>query len=132
MRSGAVLRPEYEAPCRSLADGVEMLAQAGAPEEIVALVRACPLQETARACFRRTVWQIAAAHVTAELCLDLGRLCAGGREEPLCEMELEYQSGAQDAFLRWGAQLERQLGLARQERSKYARLMALRRRNGKE
>jgi len=126
MRSGAAARPEYEAPCASLEAGVGTLLSLVVPEEIGRVLRGAALRETARAAFRRTVWRVCTHGAEGELCLDQGSLYAGACEEPFCEMELEQKGGSEDAFLRWGAELERSLGLTRQEKSKYARLTALR------
>lgn len=53
--------------------------------------RLSPVYETR---FRRTTWNLRAADGSRiELALDVGEILAGGRSEPVCEVELELKSG---------------------------------------
>ena len=60
-----------------------------------------------------------------ELALDKGCLLGGGKEVPLCEVEVELKSGSEDAAVGFGVILARQFGLIPQKKSKFRRALAL-------
>lgn len=60
-----------------------------------------------------------------EIALDEGILLGGGRQIPLCEVEVEQKSGEETATLLWAMILAEEYGLQREKRSKFARASAL-------
>jgi inorganic triphosphatase YgiF len=61
----------------------------------------------------------------AELALDKGVLMGGGKEVPLCEVEVELKSGTEAALIASAAQLVSAHGLQTETHSKFRRAMAL-------
>jgi len=62
---------------------------------------------------------------TVEIALDRGVLLGGGREEPLCEVEVELKAGGEDACLAFAAALAAEFDLRPEEKSKFKRALAL-------
>ncbi len=60
-----------------------------------------------------------------EVSLDKGRIAAAGKEDPVCEMEIELFSGDQDEMAELGAEIAEKYGLIPEERSKFARGLRL-------
>ena len=60
-----------------------------------------------------------------ELALDEGILFGGGKEIPLCEVEVELKEGAQEAVIRWALALANLHGLTAENASKFKRALAL-------
>ena len=60
-----------------------------------------------------------------ELALDRGVLTGGGREIPLCEVEVELKSGSREAVLAFAKELAQRFDLAPETRSKFRRALAL-------
>lgn len=60
-----------------------------------------------------------------ELALDEGVLLGGGREEALCELEVELKSGSEVLATRWAEALAEHYGLKPQSRSKFKRAKEL-------
>jgi inorganic triphosphatase YgiF len=62
---------------------------------------------------------------TVEVALDRGVLLGGGREMPLCEVEVEVKSGSEDLATQWAKALAAEFGLSPEPRSKFRRASAL-------
>jgi triphosphatase len=62
---------------------------------------------------------------TVELALDEGSLTGGGREIPLCEVEVELLSGSREAACVYAGALAVRFGLKQETRSKFRRALAL-------
>ena len=60
-----------------------------------------------------------------EIALDLGVLLGGGREMPLCEVEVELKEGPMEAADAFAIDLARAFGLKPERRSKFQRALAL-------
>ena len=60
-----------------------------------------------------------------ELALDQGCLMGGGKEIPLCEVEVELKSGDEAGAVAFARQLARDYGLQPEENSKFRRALAL-------
>ena len=60
-----------------------------------------------------------------ELALDQGYLLGGGKELPFSEVEVELKSGSEEAAVRFGQALAREMNLKPESRSKVARARAL-------
>ncbi|MBE6916520.1 MAG: CYTH domain-containing protein [Ruminococcaceae bacterium] len=83
------------------------------------------LQIVCGARFTRLAKTVELPGCTVELALDEGILFGGGREIPLCELEVELKDGSQDMLLRWATVLAARYGLAPEKKSKFKRASAL-------
>ena len=118
-------RGEWEWPGSSLPDAVPALIAAGAPAELAALTAGSHLQEVCAAAFLRRAATVELAGSIAELALDQGVLRGGGREAPLCEMEVEHKHGDAAVSAAFAAALAAAHRLQPEPRSKFARALAL-------
>jgi triphosphatase len=75
--------------------------------------------------FRRKAWHLRQGDNEMELALDVGEIQAGGRVEPLCEVEIELKSGDGLALFDLALALLETLPLGLEPRSKAARGYAL-------
>lgn len=62
---------------------------------------------------------------TVEIALDQGILTGGGREIPLCELEVELKSGSEEAAAVWAQYLAEKFGLQPEPKSKFRRASLL-------
>lgn len=62
---------------------------------------------------------------TVEIALDEGILMGGGREIPLCELEVEVKAGSENAAIAWAKNLAEKLDLQAETRSKFRRASLL-------
>jgi hypothetical protein len=62
---------------------------------------------------------------TVELALDRGVLLGGGREVPLCEVEVELKAGSEEDALLFAQRLAVKYGLTQENRSKFRRALEL-------
>ena len=83
------------------------------------------LQRLCGAKFTRLAKQIELPGCTVELALDEGILFGGGREIPLCELEVELKAGEQNALVYWATALSAKYGLVPEKKSKFKRASAL-------
>ena len=84
-----------------------------------------PLQPVCGARFIRKAALIQLPQCTLELALDEGVLTGKGKEEPLCEIEVEYKSGNRAQTDAFADTLEEAYSLVPEPRSKFARARAL-------
>lgn len=115
---------EWEVRCGNIEDAIAPLCEKGAPKEL-AVFAGAGLTEVCGARFTRLAGLIDAPSCTVELALDEGILLGGGREAPLCEIEVELKSGSEDAAAAFAMELAQELGLCPETRSKIARALAL-------
>ena len=115
---------EWEVYCSRIEEAVEPLLAKGAPQQLAAFaaVGLCP---TCGARFTRLAGLVDAPDCTVELALDEGFLLGGGKEMPLCEIEVELKEGSEDAAAAFAMELAQELGLRPETRSKIARAMKL-------
>ena len=73
----------------------------------------------------RTTWQIAQDSSLIELILDVGEVVAGGRREPICEIELELKRGSRNALFDMAREIGRDISLRLGVTSKSERGAAL-------
>ena len=118
-------RGEWETPCESAEDLTERLIAAGAPAELRQLAGNQPLQEVCGAKFTRLARDVETGGSRVEVALDRGVLRGGGREIPLCEAEVEHKSGDPAASGAFAADLAKRHSLQPEEKSKFARALAL-------
>ncbi|MCB6366713.1 CYTH domain-containing protein [Intestinibacillus massiliensis] len=119
------LREEYECAAASVAEGLALLPAQGAPEGLCRALSSAGVQEVCRVRFTRQALTLRDAEMTAELALDCGTLSRGGREMPLCEIELEHKAGGSAAFLALGERLAGAFSLVPEPLTKLARAAAL-------
>ncbi len=111
-------RAEFECTADTIESGIAALPQAAALLD-------GPVEPVCGARFTRLAAIIDTGDGTAELALDRGVLIGGGREAPLCEVELEYKSGSDVATLAMAHALALEYDLPRENKSKFARAIAL-------
>lgn len=116
-------RGEWECPAADMAQGLARLRSIGAP--LPTDLRADALHIVCGARFTRRAALLATADGSAELALDEGVLLGGGRELPLCEMELELKSGSRAATEALADRIAHEYGLVPEEKSKFRRASEL-------
>lgn len=117
-------RGEWEVPCPDIYAAIDLLCQAGAPEDLRTLTRDGVIA-ICGAKFTRQAIEIKTDAFTAELALDAGILTGGSREMPLCEVELEYKAGEMTAFLAYADALIAKYKLKNEPLSKFRRALNL-------
>lgn len=113
-------RGEWECLCHRIEDAIAELCKLGAPGELTDWV-AGGLVPVCGARFTRLAMDLETPEFTAELALDRGVLLGGGREIPLCEVELELKSGDREAMDAYARILAARFGLEPEKKSKFAR-----------
>ena len=117
-------RGEWECRTTDIGDGIRALIAIGAPK-ILAGLTINGVFPSCGARFTRLSAQIPTADGMAELALDYGILLGGGREIPLCEVEIELKSGSDEAAVTLAHKLAAQYDLKEEPKSKFRRAMAL-------
>ena len=115
---------EWEVCCEKIEKAIGLLLGKGAPKQLYAFAQA-GLQPVCGARFTRLAGLIEAPGCTVELALDEGVLLGGGKEQALCEIEVELKSGSEEAAAAFAMTLAQEYGLRPETRSKIARAMAL-------
>lgn len=115
---------EWEVHCPRIEDAVNMLLSKGAPAQLADFARD-GFTAICGARFTRLAGLIDAPGCTVELALDAGFLLGGGKEQPLCEIEVELKDGSEEAAAAFAMALAQEYGLRPETRSKIARAMAL-------
>jgi len=117
-------KAEWEVEEGSILPGVMKLCQSGAPWELMRAT-AGGVQPICGAKFTRLAKTILLEGASVEPALDQGVLLGGGREMPLCEVEVELKSGDEAAAVAFAKLLAGEFGLEPEAKSKYARALAL-------
>jgi triphosphatase len=94
-------------------------------QEIMHKLEGQPLVEICQARFKRTTFAVGYGDTLMELCLDDGELIAGERTEPINEIELELKEGDVRDLVALGDELTSRFDLSPENKSKYARCLAL-------
>lgn len=115
---------EWEVYGNRIEDAIGELIRKGAPEKLAEFA-AKGLSPVCGARFTRLAGLIDAPGCTVELALDDGVLTGGGKELPLCEIEVELKEGSEEAAAAFAISLAQEYGLRPETRSKIARAMAL-------
>ena len=118
------LRGEWEVNMDSITDAIPELCKLSCPKDLASLC-AEGLIPICGARFVRKAGVLTFLECTVELALDQGVLFAGQKEIPLCEIEAEHKSGSQAATDAFARQLADIFGLQPEEKSKFARALAL-------
>ena len=117
-------RGEWETECGDILEAIPELCKLGAPMQLITLT-AGGVQQVCGAKFTRLAKTLELEACTVELALDRGCLMGGSREEPLCEVEVEFKDGSEEAAAAFAGQLAEAFGLTAEQRSKYSRALAL-------
>ena len=117
-------RGEWEVEAGSIMDGVMALCKAGADWELMR-ISSGGLMEVCGARFTRLAKTLEIPGGTVELALDTGILLGRGKELPLAEVEVELKEGTDEAAAAFATALAEEFGLVKEEKSKFARAMAL-------
>ena len=117
-------RGEWDLPCDDIQAAIPELCKLGAPADLQELT-AGGLIAICGAKFTRIAKTIALQDCTVELALDQGILMGGGKEQPLCEVEVELKSGKPEFCNAYAQQLAIAFGLQPETKSKFRRALAL-------
>jgi triphosphatase len=83
------------------------------------------VQEVCGARFTRLAAALEIEGAVVEIALDRGILTGGGKEIPLCEIEVELKDGSDAAAIAFADALAEKYGLTAEHRSKYRRALTL-------
>ena len=122
-------RGEWETECEEIVTAVSILCKLGCPLDLMALTKD-GLVASCGARFTRMAKTVELGRGSVEIAVDRGALFGGGREETLCEVEVELKSGSREAMEAYAAGLAEKYGLAPEEKSKFRRALALARGEG--
>lgn len=117
-------RGEFEVECDCIEAAIPELCKLSGVSELPALV-AEGIVPVCGAKFTRIARTLIFPDVTLELALDSGILTGGGKEVPLCEVEVELKSGSREAALLFARKLAATYGLEPEQKSKFRRALAL-------
>lgn len=118
-------RGEWSCPAQSIEEALDTLVEQGAPKELLALT-AGGVQPLCMARFSRRACQVLFADGTrCELAGDVGAVCAGQKESPICEIEVELLEGDEETAKAFADELCERFELAEEHQSKFQRAAAL-------
>ena len=117
-------RGEWEVACDSIEAAISELCKLGAPAELSNLCKE-GLVVSCGARFTRRAGTFTLLDCVMELALDQGVLLGGGKEIPLCEVEVELKSGQPEQAVAFAQALAEKFGLQSENRSKFRRALAL-------
>ena len=113
-------RREFEVECDDIMEGVSMLCKLSR-ERVLAGFASTGLVEVCGAAFHRIAITVQLEGAVAEVALDQGKLLGGGKEQPLCELEVEQKSGDRNAVIAFASALADRFGLEPEPKSKFRR-----------
>ena len=117
-------RGEWEVAAANITEGILKLCQNGADLELMRAT-AGGLLEVCGARFTRLAAPLEIPGAKVELALDEGILIGRGKELPFAEVEVELKEGTDEAAVAFAKVLAEEFGLVPEEKSKFARAMAL-------
>ena len=117
-------RGEWEVEREEITQAIDELCKLSQWDGLPELL-ALGVEPVCGACFTRQAKTLVLEGCTVELALDRGILLGGGRELPLCEVEVELKSGSEDAAVDFAKALSREFGLKQEKKSKFRRALAL-------
>ena len=124
MPDGRNSRKEYETEADSIEAAIPVLCKLSNWKELE-IITAKGLHPTCGARFTRLAATVQKDDCEVEIALDSGVLMGGGREVPLCEIEVELKSGNSATAVRYANFLAGLFCLKAESRSKFARASAL-------
>ena len=117
-------RGEWEVECEEITAAIPKLIAMGAPADLETLAKE-GLVHICGAKFPRLAKTVILPKCTVEIALDEGILIGGGKTEPLCEAEVELKDGTKAACDAFAKELAERFCLVTEEKSKFARALAL-------
>lgn len=117
-------RGEWDCRCEDIWTSIPMLCDLGAPREVGELTRE-GVVEVCGARFTRLATTVTFGTAVLEIALDCGILTGGGREQPLCEVEVELKSGDPELAVAFAMELKEDFSLTPLETSKFRRALSL-------
>ena len=117
-------RNEFELECDTIKAALPELCKLSGLPELPALL-AKGIAPICGAQFHRTAILLERPDCTVELALDEGILTGGGKQIPLCEVEVELKSGSREGAVAYAAMLQSAFCLVPEKRSKFRRALAL-------
>lgn len=119
------IRGEWTCPAQSIEEAIEKLIEQGAPKELIVLT-ANGVQPLCMARFSRRAAEVRFADGTVcELAGDVGVVCAGQKESPICEIEVELKQGDAETAKAFADELCERFSLKEEHLSKFRRAAAL-------
>ncbi|MBQ8796607.1 MAG: CYTH domain-containing protein [Oscillospiraceae bacterium] len=115
-------RAEFELECDSIEKALPELCKLSSIDPALLAEGIVPV---CGARFTRLARTLTVPGATVELALDNGVLLGGGKELPLCEVEVELKVGIPTAAAAFAVQLATAYGLQPESKSKFARAIAL-------
>ena len=117
-------RGEWELECGNIMDAIPELCKLGAPHTLL-LSAALGVEEVCGARFTRQAATLEIEGAVVEIALDRGILSGGGKEIPLCEIEVELKDGSDAAAVAFANALAAKYNLQAEPSSKYRRALTL-------
>lgn len=117
-------RGEFELDCDNIQTALPELCKLSGVAELQELAR----QEVVSVCgarFTRIAKTVEFLDAVMELALDEGELSGGGKQIPLCEVEVELKEGSRESVIAYGTLLAAEYGLEPEKFSKFRRASAL-------
>ena len=124
MPAGQLGRAEFEVECESILAAIPELCKLSGFEPLLSYARS-GLQPVCGARFHRIAVTLQLEDCTLELALDQGVLMGGGREVPLCELEVELKAGKRESAMLYAQLLAHRYGLQPEPKSKFYRASLL-------
>ena len=117
-------RGEWELECDNIRVAIPELCKLSGWKHLSVLTYD-GVEEVCGAKFTRLAKTLSLPECTVEIALDHGVLVGGGKEIPLCEVEVELKSGSEEAAVAFARELAAEYGLCSEEKSKFRRALAL-------
>lgn len=117
-------RGEIELECADIEKALPELCKLSGLADLPSLLEK-GLVEVCGARFERTAITVDLGDTVVELALDVGVLTGGGREVPLCEVEVELKKGSREMTAAYAKGLALAYGLTVEKGSKFRRAQAL-------
>ena len=117
-----ISRGEWECENADIEAAIPILCKLGAPRELLDLPALIPV---CGAKFTRLSRLLTLPDAQIELALDQGILLGGGKEAPLCEVELELKSGSEETLFALAKAVAAEFSLKPEPKSKFQRAREL-------
>ena len=117
-------RGEWETEDGTIEAAIPKLCKLADPQ-LLPILEAEGIMVVCGARFQRKCVTLDIGGTEVELALDAGVLLGGGKEIPLCELEVELKSGSREAAAAFARLLAKKHGLQPEEKSKFRRALDL-------
>ena len=118
-------RGEWSCAAQRIEDAIVPLVEQGAPKELLAITQN-GVKPLCLARFSRRACDVLFADGTlCELAGDVGAVCAGQKESPICEIEVEFRQGNAETAKAFADELCERFGLKEEPKSKFQRAAEL-------